>query len=198
MYSRKNMWERNITYGTHPCIIISSDEWNESHSTVTVIPCTSNMLAGTAINLKIDLGNSEGMVFMSQITTVDKNSLTNFWGKLDDDNMNRLDNLIQNYLGLGATDSLFSLIRERREDQPKEIHMRPDSRSQHSTSPTIQRQQIQRPAAISQQIDRDAVREAAQSAETVASCKFNEGRMVSTQRATRLRNVFVVKRHGEK
>lgn len=132
VYLRGTVWtytrqihEKGVTYGTHPCIIISADEWNATHASVVVVPCTSKALAGTARNIVLNLPTSEGRIFPTQITTVSKNALTNFKGIVSESDMREIDNAIKAVLGLNTGIDLYSIIRERPEDD-KTIHVRPD------------------------------------------------------------------------
>ena len=53
-YTRGSVWwftrelhEKGITWGKHPCVIISSTRWNSYSSSVVVIPCTTDPFIGT-------------------------------------------------------------------------------------------------------------------------------------------------------
>lgn len=89
-FTRGSVWwynrytnEKGITRGTHPCVVISSDDWNNKSGSVVIVPCTSDKLKGVITNVKLDLGQTAGYMFPTQITTVPKSSLYNYQGVLD-------------------------------------------------------------------------------------------------------------------
>ena len=116
-YIRGSVWWYNrqsdepaITKGDHPCVIISSDEWNSVSSSVVVIPCTSNSLRGTTKDIKLDLGKSEGYFFPTQITTVPKRNLSDYQGVMPEEDMIMLDTIVQCVLGQCNYKALGSYI----------------------------------------------------------------------------------------
>lgn len=92
--------EQGITRGDHPCVVISSDDWNDKASNVIIIPCTSDTLIGTVKGVKLGLNNTSGSFFVSQITTVPKKQLFHYQGMLNEKELNILNNSLECILGI--------------------------------------------------------------------------------------------------
>lgn len=92
--------EQGITRGDHPCVVISSDDWNDKASNVIIIPCTSDTLIGTVKGVELGLNNTSGSFFVSQITTVPKKQLFHYEGMLDEKELNILNNALECILGI--------------------------------------------------------------------------------------------------
>ena len=126
VYQRGTVWvyhreftEKGVTAGTHPCIIVSPDEWNATHSTVIAMPCTSKKLAGTGSELGLSLLLTDGNVFPMQLTTIPKYSLRNCFGQLPQEDMEKIDELILAATGL-ANSRFYDIIRDK-SDEPTRI-----------------------------------------------------------------------------
>lgn len=92
-----------ITYGTHPCVVVSSNEWNSINDYVTIIPCTSTRFNGTTTNMNLKI-KKDGYFFISQVTTVPKKWLHDYVGMLDQSELNSLVKCIQGFFTPGMTD----------------------------------------------------------------------------------------------
>lgn len=120
VYRRGSIWMFNrpksecLTYGTHPCIIVSNDEWNEVSSVLTIIPCTSKPLKGTATRLVLEDLNKLTYVFPGQITTVCKSDIHSYLGELSQKQLKELNEALAPMLGLNNNpiDSYIRLERE--------------------------------------------------------------------------------------
>lgn len=130
VYQRGTVWiyhrdftEKGVTAGTHPCIILSPDEWNATHSTLVVMPCTSKKLAGTGSDVSLSLDLTDGNVFPMQITTVPKFALRNCFGLLPAEDMEKVDELTLLATGLSSA-TLEGKIRNESEEPTR---IRPNS-----------------------------------------------------------------------
>lgn len=72
-----------ITWGKHPCVIISSTCWNSKSNSVVVVPCTSGEVQGALKFPKLELVKSEGNFLPTQVTTIPKSWLGEYLGVLD-------------------------------------------------------------------------------------------------------------------
>ena len=66
---------------TRPCIIVSPNEINRHLNTVIVAPMTTN-LKEYRFRVLVRQNNTEGMVALDQIRTVDKSRILKVFGKL--------------------------------------------------------------------------------------------------------------------
>lgn len=109
VYKRGSIWMFNrpksecLTSGTHPCIIVSNDEWNKISSVLTIVPCTSKPLKGTATHLVLENLNKLTYVFPGQITTVHKSDIHSYLGELSKEQLIELDKALAPMLGLSDT-----------------------------------------------------------------------------------------------
>ena len=107
---RRDAGDAGITTGTHPCVVISSNEWNENSDTVIIVPCTTSQLPGTlkAITLTLDSNDSTGYFYPTQITTVPKKWLFNYQGMLDPDEVSIVFNGVTNLISDACNLSLYN------------------------------------------------------------------------------------------
>lgn len=88
--------EKNITYGCHPCLIISNDKWNESSETVSVIPISSKPIPGTSKD-KYNF-NYPSYLVVSQVTTISKSQIRDLVGIASKETVESAIQLLSTYL----------------------------------------------------------------------------------------------------
>ena len=110
IYLRGSVWwyerdldEQGITHGQHPCIIVSDNEWNESSRNVVIVPCTTSLLKGCMKGTQLELKDTTGNIFVTQITVVPKRNLRSFKGLLHSKDMALLEEAMRAVLGLGCS-----------------------------------------------------------------------------------------------
>lgn len=82
---------------TRPCVVISPDEMNRNISTVIIAPMTTKSRSyPTRVELKFK--GKLGFVILDQIRTVDKARLVKKLGKLDEDRISQIKNVIREML----------------------------------------------------------------------------------------------------
>lgn len=131
-FTRGSVWwynrytnEQGITRGTHPCVVISSDDWNDKAGSVVIVPCTSDKLKGVIATAKLELGQTAGYMFPTQITTVPKSSLYNYQGVLDSNELNTLTTALNSIL-IDANSGIDSSINTN-SSTPKDSIARPNT-----------------------------------------------------------------------
>ena len=92
--------------GTRPVLIISNDIGNKHSPTVIIAAITSRVHTKAKLPTHIPVSNYEGLdtdsvILLEQIRTIDKSRLRERMGKLDDKAMTRVDNAIAVSFGLG-------------------------------------------------------------------------------------------------
>lgn len=111
---KRNTGDCGVIYGTHPCVIVSANNWNAISDSVIVVPCTSSPRAGTLKGAQLQL-EKDGYFLPSQITTVPKKWLFSYQGMLDEAEMHCLMSSISNMLSVDADENIINL-------QPDEQH----------------------------------------------------------------------------
>lgn len=109
MFIRGSVWwyerdldEQGITHGQHPCVIVSDNEWNENSRNVIIVPCTTSLLKGCMKGTQLELKDTTGNIFVTQITVVPKRNLHSFKGLLHSKDMALLEEAMRALLGLGC------------------------------------------------------------------------------------------------
>lgn len=77
-----------------PCVIISPDELNKHLKTVVVAPLTSQVRDYYTFRPKVEMAGKEGQIAIDQIRVVDKSRLKGLIGELNEDEVKRLRDLL--------------------------------------------------------------------------------------------------------
>ncbi len=90
-----------------PALVIQSDLFNDTHSSITVAPVTSTIVDAPLFRLTVDPTNSNGLRSVSQImvdkvTAVRRDKVGKTVGRLDDGTMVRVNRAIGLWFGLAA------------------------------------------------------------------------------------------------
>jgi len=90
-----------------PALVIQSDLFNDTHSSITVAPVTSTIVDAPLFRLTVDPTNSNGLRSVSQImvdkiTAVRRDKVGKTVGRLDDGTMVRVNRAIALWFGLAA------------------------------------------------------------------------------------------------
>lgn len=99
-----------ITYGTHPCVIVSDEDFMAISGSVVVVPCTSELIKGTTKEFALNL-KEKSYLMPLQITTISKQELNSFIGQLDDEEIAKVNSIMSMSLGLADCSSLSEVIR---------------------------------------------------------------------------------------
>jgi mRNA interferase MazF len=88
-------------------LVIQSDLFNDTHSSISVAPVTSTIVDAPLFRLTLDPTNSNGLKSVSQImvdkiTAVRRNKVGKTVGRLDDATMVRINRAIGLWLGFAA------------------------------------------------------------------------------------------------
>jgi len=79
---------------TRPCVVISPDEMNKSIGTVIIAPMTTKSKEYPT-RISIVFQNKKGWIVLDQIRTVDKNRLIKKLGALEDEQKQRVKQVLQ-------------------------------------------------------------------------------------------------------
>lgn len=135
-YARGSIWNVNMIFeqeakglqnANRPCVIISSDDGNNTNDTVIVALITSRDKANREVNVPfININNAENVVLCNQIFTVSKEWLSyRPYGMLPESVMIQVENAITLALGINTNipniNDLFELINNYIEVRTKEI-----------------------------------------------------------------------------
>ena len=90
-----------------PALVIQSDLFNDTHSSIAVAPVTSRIVDAPLFRLTVDPTNSNGLRSVSQImvdkvTAIRRDKIGKAVGRLDDATMMRVNRAIALWLGLAA------------------------------------------------------------------------------------------------
>jgi len=90
-----------------PALVIQSDLFNDTHSSVAVAPVTSTIVDAPLFRLTVDPTNSNGLRSVSQImvdkvTAVRRGKIGKVVGRLDNGTMVRVNRVITLWFGLAA------------------------------------------------------------------------------------------------
>ena len=90
-----------------PAVVIQSDLFNETHSSVTVVPLTTAIVDAPLFRLTVDPSSGNGLRAVSQImvdklTTVRRDRVGREIGRLDDRTMTLVGRAVTLWLGIGA------------------------------------------------------------------------------------------------
>ena len=90
-----------------PALVIQSDLFNGTHSSIAVAPVTSTIVDAPLFRLTVDPTNSNGLRSVSQImvdkvTAIRRDKIGRSVGRLDDATMMRVNRAIALWLGLAA------------------------------------------------------------------------------------------------
>lgn len=105
---KRNTGDCGLIYGTHPCVIVSSNSWNAISDSVIVIPCTSAPRSGTLKGIQLKL-EKDGYFLPSQITTVPKKWLFSYQGMLEDSEMEIVLSSVSNILSASIDESIINI-----------------------------------------------------------------------------------------
>ena len=83
---------------TRPCVIVSPSVMNNHLKTIIIAPVTSRGRDGYPTRIKINIANINGWIVLDQIRAIDKNQLCDQVGKLCDDEIVTVKNIIKEML----------------------------------------------------------------------------------------------------
>lgn len=81
-----------------PCVVISPPEMNNHLKTAIVAPITNQGRDGYPTRVKVSVGNITGWIVLDQIRAIDKTRLCDLVGKLSDDEITAVKNIIKEML----------------------------------------------------------------------------------------------------
>ena len=79
---------------TRPCLVISPDEMNKTIGTVIIAPMTTKS-KGYPSRVELVFENKKGWIVLDQIRTVDKKRLVKILGSLEEEQKNRVKEVLQ-------------------------------------------------------------------------------------------------------
>ena len=90
-----------------PALIVQSDLFNETHASITMAPISSTIVDTPLFRVTIEPSRRNGLRVVSQImvdkvTTIPASKLGYRIGRLDDENVTRLDRALMIHLGLAG------------------------------------------------------------------------------------------------
>lgn len=83
---------------TRPCVVVSPSVMNNHLKTIIIAPVTSRGRDGYPTRIKINIANINGWIVLDQIRAIDKNRLYDQVGKLCDDEIVTVKNIIKEML----------------------------------------------------------------------------------------------------
>lgn len=96
--------------GTRPVLIIQNDIGNKHSPTTIVAAITSRQTKAklpTHVEVAVDGLTKDSIVLLEQIRTIDKNRLTDYVGRLDDETMQKIDRAIVVSFGIKYLEELL-------------------------------------------------------------------------------------------
>jgi mRNA interferase MazF len=90
-----------------PAVVVQSDLFNETHASVTVAPVTSTLVDAPLFRLVVEPSAANGLVTLSQImvdklTSVGRRRIGERIGRLEGDELSRVNRALALWLGIGA------------------------------------------------------------------------------------------------
>lgn len=105
-YARGTIWWANLDTDdkSKPVLIISNNEFNANHSTLTVLPITHNNMDDAEFRVEIDTStpnkSDRSYVMCDQIKLIGKEALDNFYGVVSDWEMLNIQYKMASYLNI--------------------------------------------------------------------------------------------------
>jgi mRNA interferase MazF len=90
-----------------PALIVQADLFNETHSSVTVVPVTSTIVDAPLFRLTVEPSPGNGLRSLSQlivdkVTTVSRARITQTIGRLEDDSALRVSRALALWIGIAT------------------------------------------------------------------------------------------------
>ena len=79
---------------TRPCVVISPNEMNKFLNTIVIAPMTSSSKSYPT-RVEVQTNNKKGWVVIDQIRTVDRRRITKIFGKLSDNEIIEVKNVLK-------------------------------------------------------------------------------------------------------
>lgn len=88
-----------------PAVVIQSDHFNATHSTITILPLTSSLMAAPLIRVTVEPDDHNGLrelsqVMVDKVVSVKRESIGRAIGRFDDATMARLGRSLAVWIGI--------------------------------------------------------------------------------------------------